>query len=48
MVCDKVWLDSFKDFYLPLMEYEGGIGLVMTKMKKKIANFNFLVLFMNK
>jgi hypothetical protein len=24
------------------MEYEGSIGLVMKKMKKKIADFNFL------
>jgi hypothetical protein len=31
------------------MEYnEGSIGLVMSKMKKKIADFNFFGLFMKK
>jgi hypothetical protein len=35
-------------FYLPHMEFEGSIGKVMRKMKKKIANFHFLGLFMNK
>jgi hypothetical protein len=35
-------------FYLPLMEYEASIGLVSRKMKKKIADFHFLGLFMNK
>jgi hypothetical protein len=35
-------------FYLPHMEYEGSIGLVSRKMKKKFADFHFLGLFMNK
>jgi hypothetical protein len=33
---------------MPHMEYEGSIGLVMRKMKKKIADFQFLGPFMNK
>jgi hypothetical protein len=45
---EKINLESLHRFYLPLMEYEGSIGLVMRKMKKKIADFHFLGLFMNK
>jgi hypothetical protein len=37
------------DFYLPHMKYEGSIGLVSRKMKKKIiADFQVLGLFMTK
>jgi hypothetical protein len=36
-------------FQLPRMEYEGSIGLVSRKMKKKIiADFHVLALFMAK
>jgi hypothetical protein len=36
-------------FYLPHMEYEGSIGLVMRKMKKQFfADFHFLGAIMNK
>jgi hypothetical protein len=35
-------------FYLPHMEYEGSIGLVMRKMKFFFADFHFLGPFMNK
>jgi hypothetical protein len=32
-------------FYLPYMEYEGSIGLVTGKIKKKFAYFHFLELY---
>jgi hypothetical protein len=35
-------------FYLPHMEYEGSIGFVTEKMKKNIADFHVLGLFMAK
>jgi hypothetical protein len=37
-----------KDFYLPHIEYEGGIGLATGKMKIFFAYFHFLGLFMTK
>jgi hypothetical protein len=35
-------------FYLPHMEYEGSIGFVTGKMKKIIADFHYLGLFIAK
>jgi hypothetical protein len=35
-------------FYLPHMEYEGSIGFVSRKIKKIIADFHVLGLFMAK
>jgi hypothetical protein len=35
-------------FYLPLMEYEGSIGLLSIKMKHFFAHLNYLGLFMIK
>jgi hypothetical protein len=35
-------------FYLPHMEYEGSIGFVTRKIKKIIADFHVLGLFMAK
>jgi hypothetical protein len=51
-----IFLDNFQRkmlkssvFYLPHMEYEGSIGFVMRKMKKKnIADFHVLGLFVGK
>jgi hypothetical protein len=46
-----VWhaADNFSiNFYLPHMEYEESIGFVSRKMKKKIADFHVLRLFMAK
>jgi hypothetical protein len=41
-------ISIFQIFYLPHMEYEGSIGFVSRKMKKFIADFHVLGLFMAK
>jgi hypothetical protein len=41
-------LNNTQRFYLPHMEYEGSIGLVMGKMKKNIADFQVFGLCMAK